>query len=119
MDFFIDYRIGLVLKPAESIAKYISIIRKYNPVSISEIKNAITVGEYVVYCEYTSDSGIRKVRRCYDELKKAGANVEIYENGNQTTREFISNLIGTYSEIAAETQAFIDAEADEDDEDDN
>jgi hypothetical protein len=119
MEFFTDYRIGLIMQPNESSAKYISIIRKYNPGSISDIKSAIANREYVVFCEYTSDSGIRKVRRCYDELKKAGAEVEIYENGSITTREYISNLIGTYSEIDAETQTLIDAEVEADCEEEN
>ena len=103
-------RIGLVIKSADSVAKCISIIRKYNPVSMSEIKKAMENHSFVFDCEYTSNSGVRKVRRCYDELVKAGATIEIYEDGDLTTREFISNLLNTYQEIDKEIQAQIDAE---------
>ena len=103
-------RIGLVIKSAGSIAKCISIVRKYNPVSMSDIKTAIESKAFVFDCDYTSESGIRKIRRCYDELIKAGAAVEIYEDGDLTTREFISNLVNTYREIDREIQDQIDAE---------
>ena len=110
MNSVMEDRIGLVIKSADSTAKLISIIRKYNHVSMAEIKKSIESGDFVFDCDYTSDSGIRKVRRCYDELVKAGAIVEIYEDGDLTTREFISNLIDTYQEIEEETQEMIDAE---------
>ena len=96
------------------MAKCISILRKYNPVSMSEIKKAIETNEYVLSCRYTDDSGLRKIRRCYDELKKSGIVAEIYEHDELTTREFISNLLNTYREIEAETEAMIDAEVAED-----
>lgn len=111
---FMEDKIGLIIKSTDSMAKCISIIRKYNPVSIGEIKGAIESRKFVFWCKYTSDSGIRKVRRCYDELVKTGADVEIYEDGELTTRELISNLIDTYKEIATETEAMIDAEVAED-----
>ncbi len=110
MNNFMEDKIGLIIKSTESTAKCISIIRKYNPVSIGEIKGAIEAGHFVFWCKYTSDSGIRKVRRCYDELVKSGAVVEIYEDGDLSTRELISNLIDTYKDIATETEAMIDAE---------
>ena len=106
MNSVMEDRIGLVIKSADSTAKLISIIRKYNPVSMAEIKKSIEHGDFVFDCDYTSDSGIRKVRRCYDELVKAGAIVD----GDLTTREFISNLIDTYQEIEEETQEMIDVE---------
>ncbi|MBR2750991.1 MAG: hypothetical protein IKD90_07660 [Clostridiales bacterium] len=110
MNNYPEDRIGLVIKSADSIAKCISIIRKYNPISISEIKTAIESKAFVFDCDYTNDSAVRKIRRCYDELVKTGATVEIYEDGDLTTREFISNLLNTYREIDQEIQNQIDAE---------
>ena len=107
---FTPGKIGLKVKTPTSMAKCISILRKYNPASMSEIKNAIESNEYVLSCKYTNDSGIRKIRKCYDELSKNGISSEIYEHDCLTTREFISNLLGTYREIEEETQAMIDAE---------
>ena len=70
----------------------------------------IDSGKYVFDCDYTDDVELRKVRRCYDELVKSGAVVEIYEHQRLTTRQFISNLLGTYKAIERETQREIDAE---------
>ena len=114
MNYPREDRIGIVVKSTDSMAKCISIIRKYNPISMAEIKAAIESGEMVFDCDYLSDSGVRKVRRCYDELVKTGAIVEIYEDGKLSSRELISNLIDTYREISDEINALIDAEAEED-----
>jgi len=110
MNSYPEDRIGLVIKSADSVAKCISIIRKYNPISMVEIKSAIENKTFVFDCDYTNDSGVRKVRRCFDELVKTGATVEIYEDGDLTTREFISNLLNSYQEIDKEIQDQIDAE---------
>ncbi len=110
MNNYPEDRIGLVVKSADSVAKCISIIRKYNPISMSEIKTAIESNSFVFDCDYTNNSAVRKVRRCYDELVKVGATVEIYEDGDLTTREFISNLMNSYQEIDKEIQDQIDAE---------
>lgn len=111
-------RIGLVVKSATSVANCISIIRKYNPISIADIKKAMDTAQFVFDCEYTDDSGVRKVRRCYDELVKSGATVEIYADSFPSSREFLSNLLGTYREIADETQAMIDEEVNSEDDND-
>jgi hypothetical protein len=108
--------IALIVKNPGNMAKCISILRKYNNASIAEIKTAINSGHYVFGCEYTSTPGIRKVRRCYDELVKSGATVEIYEDGELTSRNYISNLTESYQEIEQETQDMIDAEVEADSE---
>lgn len=100
----------LKIKEYPSIAKCISILRKYNPVPMSEIKTAIECNAYVLSYRYTSDSGLRKIRKCYDELSQNGIAAEIYEHDTLTTREFITNLLNTYHEIELETQEMIDAE---------
>lgn len=107
---YVPGNVCLKIKKYSSMAKCISILRKYNPVSMAEIKTAIESDEYVLSYEYTSDSGLRKIRRCYDELSKNGIVAEIYEHDCLTTREFISNLLHTYREIEYETQEQIDAE---------
>lgn len=115
---FIPGEIGIKITDTTSMAKCVQILRKYTSASMSEIISTIKSNNYVLTCKYTSDSGIRKIRKCYDQLTKAGITVEIYEHDELTTREFISNLIDTYREIDEETQAMIDAEvADEEDDD--
>ena len=117
-----DYKPGFVclkIKEYSSIAKCVSILRKYNPVPMSEIRNAIESNAYVLSYKYTSDSGLRKIRKCYDELLKNGIVAEIYEHDSLTTREFISNLLNTYNEIDQETQDMIDDEVAAEGGDDN
>ena len=111
--------ICLKIKEYPSIAKCISILRKYNPVPMSEIKEKIESNAYVLSYRYTSDSGLRKIRKCYDELSKNGIIAEIYEHDAPTTREFISNLLNTYREIEQETQEMIDAEVADEGEDED
>jgi len=109
MDFEVGI-IGLKIKSAGSIAKCIAIIRKYNPISMAEIKNAIEKNDYVLTCSYISHPGVRKIRKCYDELTKIGAEVEIYEHEDLTSREFISNLIGSHRQTEREVAEQIDRE---------
>ncbi len=102
--------IALKVKSTSSMAKSISIIRKYNPVSMAVIKSAIESGEYVLSCPYISHPGVRMIRKCYDELIKAGNIVEIYEHDRLTTREIISNIINSHRQTEREVRAQVDAE---------
>ncbi len=102
--------IGLKVISTPSIAKSIAIIRKYNPISMAIIKEAIDSGKYVLTSPYISHPGVRMIRKCYDELRKGGAEVEIYEHDRLTSREFISNLIGSHRQTELEVQAQVDAE---------
>ena len=102
--------IGLKIKSTPSIAKTISIIRKYRFVSMAEIKAAIESGEYVLSCSCISHSGVRTIRKCYDELTKSGTEVEIYERDELISRELISNLIASHRQTEIEVEAAVDAE---------
>ena len=110
---FVPGNIALKVKATGSLAKCISILRKYNPGSIAEIKTAIESNDYVLSYRYTSDSGIRKIRRCYDELTKNGFEAELFEHDKLTDHELLTNLLNTYREIEEETEALIDAEAED------
>jgi len=50
-------KIALKIISTPSMAKCISIIRKYNPISMGEIKKAIESAEYVLTCPYISHPG--------------------------------------------------------------
>lgn len=102
--------IGLKIKSTTSVAKTISIIRKYRFVSMAEIKADIESGNYVLTCSCLSHSGVRMIRKCYDELKKNGTEAEIYERDRITTRELISNLIASHRQTEKEVEAAVDAE---------
>ena len=111
MDYtFKTGKIGIKIKNYSSIAKTISIIRKYNPISIAQIKEAIASNNYVLECSYISHPGVRTVRKCYDELMKAGTEVAIYEHDELTTRDFLSNLIDSHRQTTLEVLAQVDSE---------
>ncbi len=103
-------KFGIKIKATPSIAKSISILRKYNSLPISELKAAIEAGYYVLECPYVSSPGVRMIRRCYDELSKAGNDVEIYEHDRLTTREFLCNIIKSHRQTEREVRAQVDAE---------
>ena len=102
--------LGLKIKAPSSMAKCISIVRKYNPISIAEIKNAIESKNYIYTTTVINTSGVRTLRKCYDELTKNGADVEIFERDEPVTREIISNLIESHRQTEKEVLAQIDAE---------
>lgn len=102
--------LGLKIKATSSMAKCISIVRKYNPISIAEIKNAIESKNYIYTTTVINTSGVRTLRKCYDELTKNGADVEIFERDEPVTREIISNLIESHRQTEKEVLAQIDAE---------
>lgn len=111
MDYeYTPSEIGLKVKSVSSMAKCISIIRKYNPVSMSEIRGAIDNNNFIFSSSILDDSGIKKIRKCHDELVKAGCTVEIFENDEIISRELISNLINSHRQIEQEVQEQIDAE---------
>ena len=103
--------IGLKIVKYDSIATCISIIRKYKNVSMNEIKSDIESNNFAYTCSYTSDSGVRKLRKCYDELTKKGIEVEIHAHDQLADRQLLSNLLTMYKEIEDETWAQMDAEA--------
>lgn len=119
MDYeFTPGYVGIKIKTTPSIAKSILIIRNYTPASIAEIKTAIESNEYVLTCRYTSHPGIRKIKKCYDELVNAGNEVEIYEHDRLASRELLLNLMASHRQTDREVQAQVDAEvaAEEDNE---
>lgn len=102
--------LGLKIKSATSMAKCIAIVRKYNPISMADIKSAIEAGNYVFTTTVISHTGVRALRKCYDELIKSGAEVEIFERDTLITRELISNLISSHRQTDREVHFQVDAE---------
>ncbi len=102
--------LGLRIKTTSSMAKCISIVRKYNPISMSDIKSAIESGNYVFTTTVISHSGVRTLRKCYDELIKCGADVEILERDKPIAREQVSNLVSSHRQIEREVRTQVDEE---------
>lgn len=106
--------VGIKIRNASSTAKCISIIRKYDNYSIAEIKQSIESQKYILSCQSIDTSGIKKIRKCYDELTKNGIEAELYQWDRITTRDVVSNLIDSHQSIALQTQAEIDNESADD-----
>ena len=102
--------LGLKIKSTSSMAKCISTLRKYTPISMAEIKNAIVSGDYVLTSTVINHSGVRTLRKCYDELIKNGSDVEIYERDQLITRELVTNLINSHRQTDREVLAQVNAE---------
>ena len=104
---------ALKVKNYTSIATVISIIRKYSSISMAETKSAVDTGKFVLEVDYLSISGIRKLRKCYDELLKAGIECDIYDEDEEIiSREILSNWLETLRGTAKDTMAQMAAEAD-------
>lgn len=99
MDYVPGY-IGLKITNVPSWANCISIMRKYSPSSIADIRNCIENNEYILLSPSINTAGIKKIRKCYDELLKNNISAEIYEKYETEeliSRQLISNLIDSHS----------------------
>ena len=110
---FYDYTpsiIGIKITSSDSMAKSISVIRKYNHAPINEIKKAIESRDFVLKYSVLDSQGIRTIRKCYDDLIKLGNKVELYEDDELISREIVSNLIRSHRQTEREVRAQVDAE---------
>ena len=106
----ISENIYLKITKYDSIAKCVSILRKYTSASMGEIKSAIESKDFVYHSKHVSHPGVKKLAKCYDELTAAGIEVEIYELGMITSREIIGNLIQSHKQTEKEVEEQIELE---------
>jgi len=115
MDYVPGY-IGLKITYVPSLAKCISIMRKYSSASMSEIRKHIENSEYILLSESINTSGIKKIRKCYDELLKNDISAEIYERyetDELISRQLLSNLIESHHITANEVAEAVNLEVGE------
>lgn len=101
--------IGIKIASTDSLAKIVSIIRKYEELSISEIKQRIIDQSYLLVYGYTDEDGLNTILKCYNELTNAGITVQLFEHDTPCEVQLLKNLSNMYQEISDE----IDAEDDE------
>lgn len=114
---------GLVqfkIKKDINVVSYIKIIRNYDKnVSMSEIKSSIENNDFVYSFDlYGRDwmyiEGITEYewhQRFYNllcQLKEAGAQLDIFNDGKKEEMEYLSNWINTMKEIAEECEKYPD-----------
>ncbi|MDO4801434.1 MAG: hypothetical protein Q4A15_04645 [Prevotellaceae bacterium] len=112
MDYVPGY-IGLKITNVPSWANCISIMRKYSSSSIAEIRNCIDQNAYILLSPSINTSGIKKIRKCYDELLKNNISAEIYEQYETEeliSRQLLSNLIDSHSITDKEVNDAINSE---------
>lgn len=102
--------IGIKVSSTESIAKIVSIVRKYEPLSISEIKKRVDSNSYILTYSYTDDKGLNSILKCHKELSNLGITTQLFEHDRPCELQFLKNLSNTYQEISDEIDAKEDDE---------
>ncbi|MEO3944776.1 hypothetical protein [Gorillibacterium sp. CAU 1737] len=105
------------------IAKYISLIRKFDPtLSVGQIKSSIENNLYVVgfdlhYFDVLEDiQGMDRksvFRGLIADLMAEGAQLSIYSNDELWTLEHLDNRLHTLREISDQTERDMDLESDD------
>lgn len=102
--------VGIKLNETNIPAKCIMIIKKYQDLSISEVKQRIEENKYILICDYIDATGIKSLLALYNELNSEGVNCSLYEHNNLTTIEFLNNLLNSYEETRKLVEEDIDRE---------
>ena len=103
--------IGIKINEKDIPAKCIMIIRKYQDIPMSEIKQKIEDNQYILKCDYIDDNRIKSVLGLYNELNSEGVSCSLYEHNNLTTIEFLNNLLDSYEETRKQVEEDIEIEA--------
>ncbi len=115
--------VKLKLEKDIKVAKYISLIRKFDPtISIGQIKSSIENNSYAMsfdleYYDVLEDlQGIDRklVFRCLiSQLIVEGAQLSLYVDGELWTLKHLDNWLNTMQKIRKETERDMDLEAEE------
>ncbi len=92
--------IGIKISSTESLAKVVSIVRKYEPLSISEIKKRVDNNSYILTYRYTDDKGLNTILKCHTDFYAAGISAQLFEHDRPCDIQFFKNLSNTYQEIS-------------------
>ncbi len=102
--------IGLKIKSKNQIPACIKILRKYIELSIGEVKDAISNGDFVFECSYIDEDGINKILNIYRDLIEINVEMELFEHGRLTNITFLENLSNTYRDIDNDVDRMMDEE---------
>ena len=118
MKFNEERDLGIKITQYDSLSKCISIIRNYRSESMGVIKSEIESNDFIFVCYFTDTPSLKQMLKCYDELTDIGCVLTIQEQTRMIPREILINLLQMHKEIQEETQAAIDAEVGDDEDDD-
>lgn len=103
--------IGIKAAKPDFVATIAKTVRKYRDISISEIKALVLEGRYLYKCDYIDAQGIEVILSIHSELNNNGIATVIYEHDQETTPEFLNNLLESYAETAKQVEEEMDREA--------
>ena len=103
--------LGLKLESSVFTAPIAKIIRKYQDLSISQIKEIVLNNEYVFKCDIIRANGIRTLLHIKEELFREGINSYIYVEDRLTNEDYLNNLLVSYKQTEEQVEEEMDREA--------
>lgn len=103
--------LALIITSNTLPAKCFSIIRKYNPISIGEIKKRAISNLPILECDAIDHDGLNILLKCYSELSALGISVSFLDGGEPSSLELMYNLQKSFTQTEAEVFALIDEES--------
>ena len=103
--------VGLKLSDTVFTAAIAKIIRKYQDLSISQIKQMVSNHQYVYECDIIRAGGIRTLLQFRKELSRAGIKSEPYVEGKMTNVEYLNNLLISYKHTEVQVEEEMEQEA--------
>lgn len=91
--------IGIKIFPTAEFAKVVKIVRKYENLSVSEIKKRIIQSEYIILCDDVDDEGLEIIISLYNELSALNIPCELFEDDSPTDIQLLCSLQEMYDEI--------------------
>ena len=103
--------VGLKLESSVFTATMAKIIRKYQELPISQIKQIVSNNDYVYKCDIIRANGIKTLLHVKKDLSKEGINSYIYVEGKLTSEEYLNNLLVSYKQTEEQVEEEMDREA--------
>ena len=103
--------VGLKLDNTEFSATIAKIIRKYQDLPLTLIKQIVINNDYLFKCDIIHASGIRTILQFKEDLAKVGIRSYVCIEDKPTTDEYLNNLLVSYKQTEEQVEAEMDAEA--------
>ena len=96
--------VGLKLESSVFTATMAKIIRKYQELPISQIKQIVSNNDYVYKCDIIRANGIKTLSHVKKDLSKERINSYIYVEGKLTSEEYLNNLLVSYKQTEEQVE---------------
>src|SRR5699024_10694000 len=101
-------KIKLRIKHDSNKLKYISILREYSVVNISEMNKNIDNNKPVMILDCFRQKELIKLKNIIAKLVAENAEVHAFQDDKEVHRDYINNLIDTYEQIEQEREKLDD-----------